>query len=353
MINLLIGPPGAGKSYEAVVYHLLPALARGRRVVTNLPLDLERLGAIDASYPAMIDKRETGQGESRAFASITDYGDTWRSATGTGPLYIIDECHLALPRGLTPLAVEEWYSLHRHESADVLLITQSYGKLSRSIVDLVQVVYRTKKGTAFGSANQYIRKVQDGIRGDVVNTTVRKYEKRYFPLYQSHTRGGGEELAANDIIPIWRRWPFIGAAIFLPIAVILFSSTGATNILKPKQMEVQKVAQVQTQKEAPTEQKSEPPAQETAHPYTGRTLHIIGVISNATKLHYVFALAQNGQTVSEVSSNELIKLGYKLEPATDCGVRVSMGTWSSWVICDSPQVGIVPTKGVTPASKEA
>ncbi|MBI5918423.1 MAG: hypothetical protein HY849_03485 [Nitrosomonadales bacterium] len=43
MINLLLGPPGGGKSYEATVYHVLPALAKGRKIITNLPLDLDRI----------------------------------------------------------------------------------------------------------------------------------------------------------------------------------------------------------------------------------------------------------------------------------------------------------------------
>ena len=225
MINLIVGPPGGGKSYEAVVYHILPALKRGRKVITNLPLDLARLSVLDESFLDLVEIRTTTNAEkpetdwekaenlykkfgiaakreyfvNRPFAHPEDYGDPWRSESdGSGPLYVIDECHLALPRGATKIAVEEWYSLHRHESADVLLITQSYGKVSKSIIDLVQVCYRVKKGTAFGSASQYIRKVQDGVRGDVVNTTVRKYEKRYFGLYKSHTRGGGAELAAED-----------------------------------------------------------------------------------------------------------------------------------------------------------
>ncbi|POB76042.1 zonular occludens toxin domain-containing protein, partial [Vibrio vulnificus] len=33
--------PGSGKSYESVVYHVIPALKDGRKVVTNLPLNLE------------------------------------------------------------------------------------------------------------------------------------------------------------------------------------------------------------------------------------------------------------------------------------------------------------------------
>jgi len=54
MINLLLGQPGGGKSYEAVAFHILPALAQGRKVITNMPLDLEHICSIDTSYRALI-----------------------------------------------------------------------------------------------------------------------------------------------------------------------------------------------------------------------------------------------------------------------------------------------------------
>ena len=380
MINLLIGPPGGGKSYEAVVYHVLPALAKGRKVITNLPLDLERIGAIDSAYLSLIDIRtktkavepvkDWQKAESmfkkfgiaakaeffvnRPFAHPEDYGDPWRHPdpdNGCGPLYVIDECHMALPSRGTKIAVEEWFALHRHESADVLLITQSYGKVSRSIIDLVQVCYRVKKATAFGSAKSYIRKVQDGVRGDVVNTSIRRYEKRYFGLYKSHTRGGGSELSAEDITPIWKRWPVIGAAIMLPLSVVIFFAGGSPNILKPKtavaspsatnaKTEPSPPAPTPNVEPAPAAQAA-PPAESIAHPYSGRTLHILGTMERKGVRRYVFAVAQNGQKVSDVTSAELEQLGYKVRPGTDCAAQVSYEKWSNWIICDAPQVGIV------------
>ncbi|MBV1843592.1 zonular occludens toxin domain-containing protein, partial [Photobacterium ganghwense] len=41
MINLIVGRPGGGKSYEAVVFHIIPAIQNGRKVVTNLPLNID------------------------------------------------------------------------------------------------------------------------------------------------------------------------------------------------------------------------------------------------------------------------------------------------------------------------
>ncbi|MDP2762605.1 MAG: zonular occludens toxin domain-containing protein [Sideroxyarcus sp.] len=212
MINLLLGRPGGGKSYEAVAYHVLPALQQGRKVITNLPLDLAAFSRIDASFLRLIDLRqqtvivdktvvtinESGHKVSRIertvvrpFSSMKDYSDPWRHpVSGAGPLYVIDECHLSLPRGATDIAVEEWFSLHRHETADVLLIAQSYGKVSRNIVEMVQTCYKVSKNVALGFSSSYTRKVLDGVRGEEVNASVRKYDKQFFALYKSHTKGG-------------------------------------------------------------------------------------------------------------------------------------------------------------------
>lgn len=58
MIDLLEGIPGSGKSYEAVVFHVLPALKKGRKIVTNLPLNLEAFAKLDPRYPDLLDIRK-------------------------------------------------------------------------------------------------------------------------------------------------------------------------------------------------------------------------------------------------------------------------------------------------------
>lgn len=241
MYNLLIGPPGGGKSYEAVVYHVLPTLESGRKVITNLPLNVAEFAKIDARFPSLIELRTKPKGQSspHVFGNIEDYGDDWRHPeTGQGPLYAIDECHKPLRRGRTLIAVEEWYAEHRHEGADVLLMTQSYGKVSKDITDSAQVVYRVKKMTAFGDDTRYIRKVQDGVRGDVLSTSERTYESRYFRLYKSHTRSVAAVLEADarDISPAFKKWLRAGYAVIgLGTAALAFKGYAAfTSDEEPK-----------------------------------------------------------------------------------------------------------------------
>jgi zona occludens toxin len=381
MINLLLGPPGGGKSYEAVVHHVLPALQAGRRVITNLPLDMARLAAIDPGFPHLVEIRHaaapvrgtwTPGGNGSAF---TLAGQPRPSALGTrafsspwcfwteqeegqgGPLFVVDECHLSMPRTGTNRELEEWFSLHRHFRCDVLLITQSYGKLSKAICDLVQIVYRVRKNIAFGSSSSYVRKVQDGLRGEVVNTSIRRYEKRFFGVYKSHTQtGAGAEAAANDIKPIWKHWTFIGAGLLLSSVAVAAASGLVPNPLKPPAAEADSQAkqpQRLTQghqsppepaKPAPAPQVapvSEQAEHEAPEPFAGHGIHMTGMAQMGPFVLYTFTVSQNGQPVLTVTHQDLVEAGYGWQGRGPCAGVLTFGKKVRAVVCDSPQVSMV------------
>lgn len=391
MINLLLGASGAGKSYEACVYHILPAVARGRKVITNLPLDLEKWAALDPTYPGLIEIRNKAQlirgaweptreegafnvlpedswlppsgfegNPARCFAGVWDYYVEPEPGAKQGPLFVIDEAQNVIPVKDCSVHVEEWVALHRHWRCDVIYITQSYGKLSKAIRENVQMVYRLRKMVAWGKPEEYIRKVQDGIRGEVLNEGQRKYEKRYFGLYRSHTQGeGGGEAMADDIRPWWKHWTFTGAAVMGVLAVTIFTLGDHSNPLKPKAVQavvqeaakgpqVQPVAKVVSQQPKEPEKEAEP----TTHPFNGRTLHVIGSFVKKGVKKYLFAVAQNGQKISDVTSHELEQLGYRVEGVTDCAVKIGYEKWSNWLICDAPQIAVIkPENGVSSGSR--
>lgn len=379
MINLLLGAPGGGKSYEAVAFHILPAIKAGRKVVTNLPLDLEAWAQLDPDYPSLIEIRTATLAEepaepetraqrfvfgrpvgsvavefcNRAFSHTEDYEDPWRHpTTEVGVLYVVDECHMCLPFGNTDRAVEEWYSMHRHHNVDVLLITQSYGKVSKSIIDLVQVVYRVRKAVAFGSMTKYIRKVQDGIKGDVVNESIREYKKKYQELYRSHTKGRAvEEMTANDIVPIWRRWPFIGAALcFIVFGILVF---GIMNKSPVEQKQVKAPVPAASPANPRLEAVAAPASNviqvgkaKDDDPFAGRGLHLVGELSKGGQRSAVFSISQNGQHVHYIKSDELTGAGYTVEMTSACSASLTWKTIKRNAICDAPRVGPMMGGGV-------
>jgi len=373
MINLLLGAPGGGKSYEAVVQHVLPALEKGRKVITNLPLLLEAFANIDSRFSDLIELRTeskkegtTGiKGEDRAwrpFEHEFDYGDPWRRADGIGALYIIDECHLVLPKGSTRKQVEEWFSLHRHENSDVLLITQSYGKISAAIRDLVQVVYRVRKNVALGSMGSYTRKVQDGLRGEVVNSSQRKYERKYYALYRSHTRGrSSDEMGASDIVPIWRHWSFYGVGVCIVTIICIFAFGDVSSpwsVSDSKHQAKQKtpsppiasslpasspvlVPVTSSASVAAASPASAASGPESVEPFGGKGLHLTGWAKFGSREVWTLVLSQNGQAVSTLTSDDLARAGYEWHASGPCAGLVSWKSASRAVVCDLPQVAMM------------
>lgn len=384
MINFMLGAPGGGKSYEAVVYHVMNALRKGRKVITNLPLNLEYIEALEPGASDLVELKHPTKDNPIPFRTKTDYGDEWRHLeTGIGPLYVIDEAHKAFGKGIALREVEEWFAEHRHEKADVLVLTQSYGKISRPIVDLVQIVYRVRKAVALGTTKHYIRKVQDGIRGEELSATIRKYEKKYFPLYQSHTQtdSQGEEAGTVDAPNIWTKWPFVGAALMLIIAIYLGINGHLTpTFMKTEQAGGQKTEQqdgppkmvryetVQgvpkriedyppTSSGLPVAQQhiqppepEEPPAPQI--PWSEDQLHVQGSIQSAERQIVGISVSQNGQQVYTITDEDMRQAGWEVELVASCALRMTYEDYQRIITCDAPKQTVrVGGKGGNPAPR--
>lgn len=383
MQHLMLGASGSGKGYEACVYQILPALQKGRRVITNMPLDLERWRALDPSFPDLIELRkrpqpirgtwnptdETGAFQlfadgrtlppsttARCFAGVWDFYTDWKNPeTGQGPLFVVDEAQYVIPLQGCDKEVEEWSALHRHFNCDVLWATQSYGKLSRPIRENVQMVYRLRKKVAWGQPDRYIRKVQDGLRGEVMNIGERKYESKYFGLWKSHTQGvAAEEFNAEDVKPIWTHWSFVGAAIMLTLFVVMLASGEVKNPMevrvpqvkaepRPKpQQQAATLEPKQDQVQIPTQlpevaqvQQPQRPHREPA-PFDGLGIHIAGYVAMGNRVLYLVTLSTNGQIIQDITDVELVKAGYTWQPISECAAKVSWQGEEFYIRCDTP-----------------
>src|ERR1035437_4606511 len=400
MINLLLGAPGGGKSYEAVVYHVLPAVKRGRLVITNLPLLVDAFESVEPGCSKVIELRDktlavdpgknvatvearspyARKFSSRAFANVEEFASPWRMTDGTGPLYIVDECHFALPRLGTVQAVEEWFSVHRHYNCDVLLITQSAGKISAAIKDLVQVVYKVRKAVAFGRPTKYIRKVLDGVNGAEIAVTEREYKKQMFMLYRSHTLGVEvDEQAVEDVSPFIVKFKRATLAVFalMVVAVVWFVfSYQKKAVVKAQSSPFTSSVPVGAASGARTPLKmsggvdaraavaARAVALESAaaakaialdpEPFTGKSFHLSGVLKFGGRTIYHFMVSENGNPVSTVTDEELKLAGYTWRAFFACaGVLTWQGKKAYPVTCDSPQMVMVGSEGHTVAKTEA
>lgn len=264
MIIGMEGLMGAGKSYELVRYHVLPALQKGRKVITNLPLVMEVweqmfpelvhlieirteakpvLGSWDAEAANRGEMAfrvgEFGEADARKsesskapFSGVWCFYDTWRGDKGIGPLYVIDECHVSFPKtrpskGIdTPDEIIQYFKLSRHFGVDIVPATQRFKSVHEDIRELIQIHHRLTKALAFGDKNSYIKKTLNGYRGAEISTTIRKYEGFYFELYKSHTQGRPvQEADASDVssfIKKFRRftWAFCGVVAMVWVYVL-------------------------------------------------------------------------------------------------------------------------------------
>lgn len=378
MINLLLGAPGGGKSYEAVSYHVLPALQRGRKVITNLPLNLEAFEAIEPGSSSLIEirtstlatapdsSRDDGSDGlmslitraraskfvNRPFANPEDFASDWRGADGIGPLYVIDECHFCMPKMGTSKAVEEWFSMHRHFNVDVLLITQSSGKISTSIRDLVQVCYKVRKAVALGKTDEYIRKIFDGVNGGEVSTTIRKYKPQYFKLYRSHTQGQAlDEQSADDVAPflvkfnrfkwvvivlaffacLYAFWPKEKPKPFVPAWLPAAAQEYKDN--PPTGPEFRTPAKPRGAASSPVVEA--PPDLE---PFRAQGVHVTGWAKMGGKIIHTFAVSAGAFRLFPVTHGELEKSGYTFQALGECAGVLRWGEKVRTVICDAPVI---------------
>lgn len=386
MINGLEGIPGSGKSYEAVVMHVLPSLRAGRRVITNLPLQVALFEALDPAYVGLIELRTRSQpvlgiwdaegiddkGNGQAFkladvrhfeaiknvpvfGSVWDYYSDWKHpVTGVGPLFIIDEAHLALPVVNTHQEVIEWYKLHRHFNADVLLATQSFRDINQPVARLMAMLIRCRKADILGRKDSYIRKVHAGYRGAVISQEERKYEAQFFGFYKSHTQGNSvAESIATDVAPLsvkLRRFTrgFWGLTLVSAVAFVFWytsrddretvsvaaprvTSSPAASQPRPSGAPATHTAVVASS--AAGEKVVEPPDLE---PLKDKGVHITGWLKTSKGLLHTFTASGGGARQFTLVTADLVAAGYTFRALGDCMGYLTWETRVRVITCDPP-----------------
>nr|WP_315230985.1 zonular occludens toxin domain-containing protein [uncultured Albidiferax sp.] len=418
MINGLEGIPGSGKSYEACVYHVLDALKKGRMVITNLPLDMDTLQAMDPGYVDLVQRRtrpmpilgtwdadrvdENGNGDAfqlfvetaseftmptgekigtarpksptkasaTIFSGVWDYYSTWKHpTTGQGPLFVIDECHVAMPVQDTDAQVVEWFKLHRHFNADVLLMTQSFRDINQPIARLMAMLVKVRKADILGKKDHYIRKVHAGYRGAMISDEQRKYRPELFRLYKSHTQGNSvSESVASDVSPFivkFNRFKWFFVVITALACAYAFTPKDDKKKLPTSTPQRTTAAPKPAQLAASAAQPAAPKtaasaaAETTAtvddpypEPYGPKGLHITGHISAKGRGVYTVAVTDGMAVIGMVTSADLVKVGYTFEPLNDCAAVVAFGSRKRTIVCDAPQATLIPQMQATTPEKQ-
>ena len=214
MIVFHEGLPGCGKSYEACLEHILPALKNGRTVITNInginhdkfsqvtgvPLPIVKLLLIAITHP------DCDTEEERLEAVKADV----LAFTKKDSLVVLDEIQDMFPNGRKPLSSDwsKYIASHRHEGLDIILMGQDRRDVHAMWRRRIERLFKFNKLTAVGSAKRYqwiCLQATSAEKFAEVSRGVRSYDKQYFGLYASHTEGtNNKSVYVDDRGNVWK-----------------------------------------------------------------------------------------------------------------------------------------------------
>ena len=185
-----LGLPGSGKSFHVVKDTILKALHDGRRVFHNLPLKYDVIEGVEFHI---------GHLRRRLIAINSDFISQLakHEKVLTGSLLVIDEAQEAFWAGdkIKDAEARNFWTFHRHWKMDVVVLTQDADNLAKIIKGVVALRYEFRNMGFLGFRNSYEVRQYEGISGKVqVGIKRGRFEKKYFPYYESVTGGGSGSL---------------------------------------------------------------------------------------------------------------------------------------------------------------
>ena len=355
-ITLIKGRPGAGKSYECVVHHILPSLKEGRKVVTNIPLNIdhfvlvlgERVRQLIEVVPFDFD------GGHRFLSDPDDYKkyEDWRNEKEQGVLFVLDECHLLFPlsgrgKAQTDLAERqiEFFSGHRHWGFDFIFLTQSDRKINRLLREDIEICIEVRKNRAIGdkSYRRYVFYYGDGKKSGLIEQGSREYEAKFYPFYKSHTKSQGEvtEASIKDMKKWHQHWA-IRIPLFVLAIGIVFSFKNVSHVLsdhdKPSEPTVQSkpVSNANQPKTTPIKSSFK------GLPFGNFDIHIEGYsdssyVDKNGKYHsqkqVYFSAFNESKFRIDLKLDDFYLAGYQVSVYGPCMVRLTYGSSTKIVYC--------------------
>lgn len=224
-INCYSGLMGTGKSYEVVSSVVVPAVAAGRRVVSNIAgLNNEAVREYVAQKFQLEDDKlgsvvNVNDDQVRAADFFPDHaaaeGGECKSIVMPGDLVAIDEAYKIWGTDVKILAEHKvFFREHRHYthpdtgvSCDLVLMTQDIGDLHRSVRSVIGNSFKTHKAKGIGLNNVYTITMWEGWKQHakhIVKDWTKTYDPEVFPLYKSYAGSKqGKELNTDGRMNIF------------------------------------------------------------------------------------------------------------------------------------------------------
>lgn len=256
-LNLYSGRPGSGKSYSVVSHVIIPALKKGRHVVTNIPLEVDELILVFG-----------GEITQLPLDALDD--PNLPSLIPNGVVAVIDECWNRWPSGQriakAPKDDLHWLKEHRHRVDDkgnamqVVLVTQDPSDLASWVRKLITHTFHTTKLDTVGADNSFTINIYKGCptgenipKRYLIRSSFGSYDPYVYQFYksatQSQTLDVGDEKAIDKRNSIWqdpKLWlQLIGSpVVFIIAAIILYKTATAQSETEEVSQDPDPVAQV-------------------------------------------------------------------------------------------------------------
>lgn len=197
-LNGYFGKPGSGKSYSVVEYVVLPALKKGRHVVTNIPLEID---VLEQAYGGRITQLPLDCLDNPDLASLLP----------AGCVAIIDECWRRWPAGqkVSNCSKDDLQLLkeHRHRvdsegnAMQIVVVTQSPSDLASWVRNLIVHSFHMSKWDSLGIAGRFGIKVYQGCpTGEripaklLIREGTGTYKPEIYQYYKSATQSETSEV---------------------------------------------------------------------------------------------------------------------------------------------------------------
>lgn len=250
-INVYCGVMGSGKTYEVTKNVIVPAIRKGRNVVSNISGlnetaiheyivhkwgdPLEKLGSIRLCEDSdIIEVTETTRVLKASFLPWNASDGDKKSFVKAGDLVVIDEAQRYWDTtAKLPKAHLLFFTEHRHfahpetkVTCDLVLMLPSMALLHRALKSIAELSFCCTKLKAVGAPKSYRIEMWEGTkqtRKDRQRVEVRPYDKDVYPLYQSYEGGAGKEHVVD------KRQQITSPAKIAAFAVLLLLCFGGTS----------------------------------------------------------------------------------------------------------------------------
>lgn len=193
------GVPRAGKSYDAVKNHILPALKKGRRVYARLnglrhDKIAKHLGMSESDVQTLLVCVDTKDVITTFSCSQDDSGKWCIPDAFKDALVVIDEVHEFYVNERKPLspAVENFWALLGQNGGDGVIMTQWINRLHSAVKARIERKNTFQKLTVVGRKSNYrvtfFHTTSPGKFEKVGGQTL-KYDPAIFPLYDGYAPG--------------------------------------------------------------------------------------------------------------------------------------------------------------------